>query len=161
MKYKAITMLAAFLLSTAPASAADINPALKTLLGLPGGTEPSSELKTCFERHRAHLETKPNDLSQLVTDFEGNDAMMRDCAIAAEANFIMKSYVISSPVNSYGPLIRALSAQTKVVKGKPAKIACPTRQLMMEAALQFDKIQADFLPNYTYEWIGKVADPAC
>jgi hypothetical protein len=151
----------AFALAPALASAADGDAELKFLLGVPGGQAPSTEFRACFDGHRAKLKANPNDLAPLVRDYSSGDAAKRSCAIAAEADLIAEHYKLSSPANGYGPMIRAMSQQAKVVSGKPAGVACPTRNLILDAAKQLDRILADFVPNYTYDWVGKSTNPNC
>jgi hypothetical protein len=134
---------------------------IKSFLGSPGGQTPSASLRACFDAHRASLKAKPNDLAPLVKDYTSGNAEKRLCAIAAEVDFIAENYKLSSPVNGYGPMIGALSRQSKPFTGKPTAIACPTRSLMLEAAKTFDRILGDLVPNYTYEWIAKASNPAC
>ncbi len=52
----------------------------------------------------------------------------------------MPKYKVSSPVNSYGPMIKALSDQNKAASAKGAALARPARRLMLDAATQFDAL---------------------
>lgn len=123
--------------------------------------EVAPELRACFKAHRTWLAGKPNDLAPLVKDYDSGDAMKRDCALAAQADFMMGKYKTSSPLNSYGPLIGGLSAQNKAASAKGAEVACPTRRLMLDAARQFDALLGGFPPDVTYDWLVKAGNPAC